>query len=64
MRRRRIIPDNRYRWNDPDLPVWFSGRWWKAEDYQKLCQREIENNRYYLDYKNDPSYNWRKDKIR
>jgi len=58
MRRRNLKPDTRYRWNDPDLPVYFLRRWWSAEEYQKACQYALENDKGYIDYKDDPSYNW------
>src|ERR1700761_4241990 len=59
--RYRNKPDTRYRWNDPDLPVWFLGRWWTAEEYQKACQHEIEFNKCYIHYTKDKSYDWKKE---
>lgn len=61
MVRKASKPDKRPKWNDPDLPVYFSGKWYSAEEYRLLCAKTIAlPNRAEPHYKNDPTYNLRR----
>jgi len=60
MRRRKLKPDTRPHWDDPDLKVRFGGIEMTAEEYSKFCQEELETNRQYIYYKDDPTYNLKK----
>lgn len=60
--RRKPKPDTRPRWND-DLKVYFSGKWYEAEEYRKLCERYLKyNNMSEPHFSKDPTYNLRKKK--
>lgn len=53
-RRERLKPDNRPRWNDPDLRV---GRYQvSAEEQQYICGIAVLTSSY--NWRDDPSYFW------
>lgn len=52
--RRRIKPDTRPRWNNPNLKILYAGKWHTAEEYQKLCVAAFEWQKNW----NEPSYWW------
>lgn len=59
MSRHKPKPDTRPRWYD-DLKVYYSGKWYNAEEYRLLCERYINLPNFTTpNYKDDPSYHWR-----
>ena len=61
MRRKRLPPDTRPKWDDPDLPVLYYGKEMLPSDLSSLCSWRVntptERN---PDWHNDPAYHWRK----
>jgi hypothetical protein len=60
--RRRLGPDKRPRWNDPDLKVPYDGKLYDQEEYRKLCEKQLIVDRAYLSWRDDPTYDLRKKK--
>ena len=64
MRRKRLLPDTRPKWNDPDLTCYFAWDEIPAEIKHKLSiqimEQEFVSN--YPHWTDDPSYNWRRKK--
>ncbi len=61
MRKFKSKPDTRPRWNDPNLPIYFSGKWYSADEWQKLCAHTMSlPSRAEPHYTKDPTYNLRK----
>lgn len=58
MPRRIRQPDTRPRWND-DLEIKWLGRWYSAEEWQRLCAQSMQQTLDgTINWKDDPSYNW------
>lgn len=60
MPRHKLKPDTRLRWNDPDLTVWYGGRERTADEYQELCQKEMDACARFpqlMDWRQDKTYN-------
>ena len=63
--RRRLPPDNRLDWRDPNMPA-LERRFRSPEEITRLAKTRLEASfgprasRYFPDYKNDPSYDWAK----
>ena len=65
MSRRKIEPDHRYRWDDPNLPFFHpkTGEPISPERVTRICQMQMETERNKAPhYSKDPSYWWRKNK--
>ena len=56
MRRRLDKPDNRPRWDDPDLKVWRGDRWISAEFIQQIARQHMTAMPGPPDWRNDPTY--------
>lgn len=50
--RRKPKPDTRPRWNDPNLKIYYGKREYTADEWQIMCAA----------YKNDPTYNLKRNK--
>ena len=62
MRKRKLPPDIRPDWRDPNLPLWHNTLGWiKPERMQRAAQAAISNP-FIPHYTRDPTYNLRKDR--
>jgi hypothetical protein len=66
MTRRRLPPDNRPDWRDPDMPVFLHGRTWTSAEVQQMFKDRVREVTELLDrnpqlyWRNDPLYNGKK----
>jgi len=66
--RRRLPPDNRPDWRDPDIPVLIGDCLYTPEEMQRVCQEHIKVVTEVMDrhpelyWRNDPLYHGRNKK--
>lgn len=62
IRRNKLKPDTRPKWND-DLTISYMGKEYTFEEWQKMCAHALVFD-LATNYKNDPTYNLKKQKVK